>query len=271
MKKLLIELLAAMILFGSCVSQKKYKAALSGQSDLAKKYNDLQSEDNDLKTRYSTIVGLYKTLSATKDEVEKMNQIQLDTLTSQLQRRMAQLQASEDEIASLNSLLMSQHNAQHELLDKITQSLVGFAPEDLSVEMRADGKIYVSLSEKLLFKTGRWDVDPKGKEALKKVADILSKQPDIDVEVEGHTDNVPLKGSIVQDNWDLSVMRATSIVRVLVSEDGLNPKQVTAAGRGEYYPVASNDSDAGKAKNRRTEIILSPKLSDIMKILDTNH
>jgi chemotaxis protein MotB len=126
--------------------------------------------------------------------------------------------------------------------------------------------VYVSLAEKLLFPSGSTEVNPKGKQALQKVADVLKKNPDIGITIEGHTDNVPISTSCMKDNWDLSVLRATSITRI-ITDAGVDPKQIIASGRGEYFPVASNSTSDGKAKNRRSEIILTPNLAELAKLL----
>jgi chemotaxis protein MotB len=130
--------------------------------------------------------------------------------------------------------------------------------------------VYVSLEERLLFQTGSTVVDQKGEEALKQLSKVLEKNPDINVLVEGHTDDVPITGGPIKDNWDLSVMRATAVVRILSSNKKVKPSQLTAAGRSEYFPIdKSNTADARK-KNRRTEIILTPKLDELLKALESN-
>jgi len=134
------------------------------------------------------------------------------------------------------------------------------------VSMR-DGKVYVSLSEKLLFPSGSAAVEPKGKEAITKLAAVMSSNADIDMMVEGHTDNVPIKRGRFDDNWDLSTARATSIVRILLGA-GMDPERVTAAGRSEFVPIAPNDTPEGKQRNRRTEIILIPQLDELYRTVD---
>jgi len=177
----------------------------------------------------------------------------------------------EEKTKRLNELetLIAQQNAVLERLRSTVQSaLVNFNSDELTVEMRG-GKVYVSLSEKLLFKSGSASVDPKGKDALKKLAGALQSNPDISIMIEGHTDNVPLSSSNkYKDNWDLSVIRATSIVRILTKEGGLASTRVVPSGRGEFFPVADNATKDGRAKNRRTEIILSPKLDELFKLLE---
>jgi len=133
-----------------------------------------------------------------------------------------------------------------------------------------NGKVYVSMSDKLLFKSGSAAVEAKGKEAIKVLAGVLDKNRDIDILIEGHTDNVPIKTAVYRDNWDLSVARATSIVRILTDEYKIEPTRLTASGKGEFSPRASNETSGSRALNRRTEIILSPKLDEIMQLLKTN-
>ena len=168
-------------------------------------------------------------------------------------------------LADLQKIIQSQKDIMNKLKKTVSDALVGFTPEELSVEIK-NGNIYVSLQEKLLFKSGSDMVDPKGKDALMKLAAVLNSNPDINVNIEGHTDSIPIKGKFA-DNWALSVSRATSIVRIL-EQDGVDPHRVIASGRGEYFPVASNSTDTGRARNRRTEIILSPNLTELFKLLN---
>ena len=157
-----------------------------------------------------------------------------------------------------------------ELKNKISNALLSFKDNDLTVTLK-NGKVYVSLAEQLLFKSGSTTVDKKGAEALKKLSTVLKEQADVNVMVEGHTDDVPIqKGSMgMSDNWDLSVLRATSIVRILTSE-GVQPQKLTPCGKGEFSPIATEKTDASRQKNRRTEIIITPKLDEIFKILENN-
>lgn len=182
----------------------------------------------------------------------------------------AGLKEREAKVTELENALKQKEAAANALKDKITEALLGFDQSSLSVEQR-NGKVYVSISDKLLFKSGKTDVDPKGKEALGKLAEVLKSKSDINILIEGHTDNVPMIATErIKDNWELSVLRATSIVHILTRENNLDPKRVMAAGRGEFFPVADNSTTEGKAKNRRTEIILTPKLDELLKILEHN-
>ena len=149
--------------------------------------------------------------------------------------------------------------------------MLNFEGEGLTVEQKG-GKVYLSLEEKLLLSSRSWTVESRGRQAIRQMAQVLEKNPDIRIMVEGHTDNVPYNGSgQVKDNWDLSVKRATSIVRIITQSSDVDPSQLIAAGRGEYLPVASNETAKGKARNRRTEIILTPDLSELYDIIDSDN
>jgi chemotaxis protein MotB len=183
-----------------------------------------------------------------------------------LRQRELEIQERELAILDLQRRLDKQDSITRSINDALRNALVGFQSDEISIEMR-DGKVYLSLSNKLLFKSGSVDIEAKGKDAIRILGEVLKKNPDIDVMVEGHTDNVPIKTSLYKDNWDLSVARAITIVRMLTSNYGILPMRLTAAGRGEYMPKASNDTPEGRALNRRTEIILTPNLDKIMKII----
>jgi chemotaxis protein MotB len=152
------------------------------------------------------------------------------------------------------------------LKNSMADALMKYKSDELTVHIK-NGNVYVSLEEKLLFKSGSDVVDPKGKEALKTLAKVLNNTKDISVNIEGHTDNVPIKTKVFKDNWDLSTLRATSIVRIL-TDNGFDPKRITASGRGKFHPVKTNDTATGRAGNRRTEVILSPDLKELYKLLD---
>jgi chemotaxis protein MotB len=188
--------------------------------------------------------------------------------TLALKNKEAELQEREMKLKELQAIVHKQDSITNSLENIVKNALLGFKSDELSVEVK-NGKVYVSMRDKLLFKSGSADVEEKGKDALKKLETALNKNQDLDILIEGHTDNVPIKTGIYKDNWDLSVARATSIVRYISGDNKLNPKRVEAAGRGEYYPIASNETAEGRAKNRRTEIILSPKLDELMKILQS--
>ncbi len=192
---------------------------------------------------------------------------------TQLEERGRELRAKEEELRvkakrmdDLDGRLRAQTESMDALRKKVSDALVSFKAEDLTVTQR-DGKIYVSLSEKLLFASGSAKVDPKGGVALGKLAEVLRANSDISVMVEGHTDSIPIKTSRYTDNWDLSTARAVSIVRVLTVTHSVPPERVEAAGRSQYQPIASNKNAEDRARNRRTEIILVPKLDELFDLV----
>jgi chemotaxis protein MotB len=235
---------------------------------------------NGIQGRYKDLTGQYKSLNDRNTELEGKYSALIDENLSKTDQFNKALQAKSDELNEKEKLLSEREKSLAELQDEIARqdsitkrlnsilhnALLGFNSDELSVEIK-NGKVYVSMSDKLLFKSGSSAVESKGKEALKLLAGVLDKNTDIDILVEGHTDNVPIKTSVYKDNWDLSVARATSIVRILASDYKISPTRMTASGRGEFFPKAGNDTPEGRAKNRRTEIILSPKLEEIMKLL----
>jgi chemotaxis protein MotB len=185
---------------------------------------------------------------------------------ARLEQLRKELEKTSQRVKDLEAELSKKERAVRELKEAIAKALAGFEKLDIKVEYR-NGKVYVILPEKLLFASGSIDVDPKGREALIEIGKALNKQPDVQMAIEGHTDNIPMKG-IIKDNWDLSVLRATSIARILIADASMNPKRIQAVGRGDTQPVAGNDTPEGRAKNRRTEIVLTPQLDKILEILN---
>ncbi|MBC8046532.1 MAG: OmpA family protein [Fimbriimonadaceae bacterium] len=215
--------------------------------ELTKKEKELDEKEKELKTQEKDLETARKNFEAAqKDIAEK-------------QKRVEELETA---LAAINKKLS-------DVTTSLEKALTGFSSSDLTVEQK-DGKIYVKMSEKLLFASGSAVVDTKGKGVLKQIADALKQQQGIEIMVEGHTDNVPLKSAnYPKDNWDLSVLRATAIVKILTQDYGMSSTVVEAAGRGEYMPVASNSDATGRASNRRTEIVIVPNQEDILKILQT--
>ncbi|HMC97763.1 MAG TPA: OmpA family protein, partial [Flavobacteriales bacterium] len=195
-----------------------------------------------------------------------MTKAQLEERGRELRSTQEELRVKAKRMDDLDARLRAQTDAMSALRKKVTDALVNFKAEDLTVTER-DGKIYVSLSEKLLFASGSAKVDPKGKEALGKLAGVLRTNADINVMVEGHTDSIPIKTSKYTDNWDLSTARAVSIVRLLTTTYSVPPERVEAAGRSQFQPIASNSSAEERARNRRTEIILVPKLDELFDLV----
>ncbi|SFC53453.1 chemotaxis protein MotB [Flexibacter flexilis DSM 6793] len=213
----------------------------------------------ELSRREKELYAMDQNLSANRTKLEE-NQRQLNLLSDNLKER-------EKRVQELEKILADKDKAVNDLKAKVSGALLNFKEKDLTVSIK-NGKVYVSLSEQLLFKSGSFAVDSKGVEALKKLASVLRDNSDINVTVEGHTDDVPLAKSTagMTDNWDLSVLRATSIVRVLTNE-GVRGSSLTAAGHGKFLPVYDGTSAEARQKNRRTEIILTPKLDELFKIL----
>ena len=173
-------------------------------------------------------------------------------------------------LEELQNILNQKDAEVRALKDKVAAALKNFEGSGLKVEMR-NGKVYVSMDEKLLFASGKWEVQGEGKAALKELAAILETENSINVLIEGHTDNVPFNGNgQVKDNWDLSVMRATAVVKLLLASGNIDPQRISASGRGEFFPIDTDNTPAARAKNRRTEIILTPKLDELFQIIDNN-
>ena len=253
-----------------CVSQKKYTALQNQYTSASQSRDQLQAEKNALQDEKARNEESLRTSLLTKNQqVNQLNE-SLSGAQEQNSQLSADLRGKEQRIADMQRILDQKDAAVKALRQKVGDALLGFNSQDLQVNVK-NGKVYVSLSEQLLFKSGSTRVDPKGQEALSKLATALKGNQDVNVLVEGHTDNVPLRGVVngAKDNWDLSVLRATEITRIL-TQRGLPASQVTPSGRAQYVPVAENDSPANKALNRRTEIILTPKLDELFQILEQN-
>ena len=201
-------------------------------------------------------------LLAIQDNLERTRKLN-DSLSSGLAER-------EEKVKELEKVLSDKDKAVTDLKNRISNALLNFKENDLTVRVK-NGKVYVSLAEQLLFGSGSIEVDPKGAAALQQLAKAIKDQHDLQIIVEGHTDNVPVSklSTYMQDNWDLSVMRATTITKILIKA-GVSPRQIVPAGKGEFSPLSPNDSPQNKQKNRRTEIIITPNLDELFKILGTN-
>lgn len=238
--------------------------------DLFDKYDRLNKSYNSLLANSAAESGtLSKNLSERERQLLAMEQNLLAN-KAQVDKLSADLSAREKRLGELEQILKEKDKAVNDLRDKVNKALLGFKDSGLTVDVR-NGKVYVSLAEKLLFKSGSYAIDPKGVEALTRLAGALKDQQDINVMVEGHTDDVPVaKGNAcIDDNWDLSVLRATSIINTLVSK-GVSPARLVAAGRGEFSPIEAAKTAEARQRNRRTEIILTPKLDELFQILDVN-
>ncbi len=197
---------------------------------------------------------------------EKQNA--LSSKETRLNKLEKDLQARSQRVAELEKLIAAKDAKMHKLKTSISRALTDFEGKGLTVEQR-NGKVYVSMENKLLFSSGSWAVGAEGRRAVNQLGSVLAENPDINVLIEGHTDNVPYGGSgVLKDNWDLSTKRATAIVHLLQDNSNINPQRLTAAGRGEYAPIATNKTTQGKAKNRRIEVILTPKLEEVSQLLE---
>ena len=205
-----------------------------------------------------------------KEDALKIMERELELKKSNLEELNIELKKREEKVNELELVLKKKDEAVNELKKKVSAALLGFEGQGLTVEQK-NGKVYVSLDEQLLFSSGSVKVEAKGVQALKKLAKVFEQNPDINVLIEGHTDDVPMSGSgAIKDNWDLSVIRATSILKIILANSKTDPKRLMAAGRGEFMPVDPGKTPEARKKNRRTEIILTPKLDELFQLLETN-
>ena len=274
MKNYLI-MMAGIFLFSSCVakryltqSQNEVAALRADSTQMAKTNASLQANINSLKDQIATLENNINDLNGKISALSTQNS-QLGQQTAEQQNKLTQsqkdLQSQKQKLEQLQNLLNQQKAASEELKNKMAEALKGFNSNELTVYQK-DGKVYVSLSENLLFPSGSAVVNPKGVDALSKLAAVLNLNSDVAVNIEGHTDSIPIRGRY-QDNWDLSTARANSIVRILTNNYKVDPTRIVSSGHSYYEPVASNSTPEGRAKNRRTEIILSPKLDEMYKLL----
>jgi chemotaxis protein MotB len=232
------------------------KLIAGGEKDNAKLSSDLQMTQEQLLKKQDELAGLEIRL--------KKQQSELEALAAELKKREAR-------VAELEDILKKKDQAANDLKKKLSDALYNFENKGLTITQK-NGKVYVSMDESLLFASGKTAVEPKGVEALKNLAKVLEQNPDINVMVEGHTDDVPMKGAgEIKDNWDLSVMRATSVTKIILGGTTIDPKRITSAGRGEFFPLDSAKTPEARKKNRRTEIILTPKLDELLKVLGNNN
>ncbi len=268
---------------------KSKNEAQNSLNKLQKDYDEAIASRDKLQSDYNATKTSLDNLKASYDALEKNSSSEIAKNSQKNRELLAQLEAKEQALAAENQRLISLKKALDEksgriedleqviaakdakmnrLKDAISKALTNFEGKGLTVEQR-DGKVYISMENKLLFSSGSWAVGEEGRTAVNQLGNVLATNPDIAVLIEGHTDNVPYTGNgQLSGNWDLSTKRATAIVNILRENQSINPENLTAAGRGEYAPIASNESSAGKAKNRRIEVILTPKLDEISKLLN---
>lgn len=246
----------------------RVKSLTIDSTELATQLNTTSQSLKELDSKFKD----YSKMSEAEQKKMLSNLKELDARLSQKQRDIDaqedKLRVSQAKITELQQVLSAKDSAVRALRANISNALLGFRDKGLTVEIR-NGKVYVSLEEQLLFKSGKTEVDARGKEALLKLAEALNKEKDVNVLVEGHTDDVPINGGAIKDNWDLSVLRATNIVKLLTVDGKVDAKRFVAAGRGEFYPIDPAKNADARRKNRRTEIILTPKLDELLQLLDS--
>ena len=277
MKKTVFLMTLCGTLLASCVSSKKY----SELEALQKSTNDLLNAatvklntcDEEKAAALANVASLEEQINFLKSNNQDLisNLGNLTTLSQKgaenLEKSLESLKEKDTRIKSLRDAVTRKDSVTLALVKSLKGVLGNIADEDIEINVEK-GVVYVSISDKLLFKSGSFTVNNAAKEVLGKVAKVINDKPELEFMVEGHTDNVPIKVEGTQDNWDLSVRRATAIVRILQKDFGVTPERMTAAGRGEYIPVADNDSSAGRAKNRRTRIVVLPKLDQFYDLIN---
>jgi chemotaxis protein MotB len=237
----------------------------SNLSSTNSKLADTNSKLNDCNSQLANCNAALKNTGTSRDSLQNALQDLSNSANEKITSSQATINEQAKKLKEMQTMIQAQKDVMNKLRKTIADALVDFKPDELTVSIK-DGKVYVSLQEKLLFKSGSDVVNPKGKEALKSVADVLNKNPDINIDVEGYTDSIPIHDKF-EDNWALSVARATSVIRILTTDYKVDAHKVTASGRAEFFPVASNQTADGRAHNRRTEIILSPNLTELFKLL----
>ena len=255
--------------------KKDYDAAIVNRDKLQGDYNASKTNLENLKASYNALEKNSSTSLAenSKKNRELLAQLEakeqaLETENTRLEKIKNELEERSNRVAELENMIASKDAAMTELKNAISNALTDFEGKGLTVEQR-DGKVYVSMENKLLFQSGSWAVGSQGKKAVNQLGNVLGENPEIAVLIEGHTDDDPYTGTgQISGNWDLSTKRATAIVNILRENNAITPGNLTAAGRGEFAPIATNETVEGKAKNRRIEVILTPKLDEVSKLLN---
>jgi len=277
MRKILLVLLGSSLLLTSCVSKKKYsdlEAREKETRDLLNsatvKLNDCMSDKSTLTAQNQALKSQVASLNATSRDL--INQIGSFTdLTKKgaenLERSLESLQEKDLTIRRLQDAVTRRDSVNFALVKSLKGALGNMDDTDIEISVEK-GVVFVSISDKLLFRTGSYQVSGKAREILGKVATVVNAKPDFEFMVEGHTDNVPISREVIRDNWDLSVLRATAVVRILQNDFNVDPARMTAGGRGEYIPLASNSNAEGRARNRRTRIVVLPKLDQFYNMIE---
>lgn len=287
----LLTLIAIPVLLFSCVSTKKFKAAKAEYVLLQTNYNQLQADltvcndakaelgrlktvlENDKANLNIRIADLNKQIDFLKENnTSVLKQLQdMSILTSSqsesIKKSLDNIGAKDSYIQNLQTTLARKDSLNMVLVMNLKGAIGNLEDEDINIKVDK-GVVFIDISDKLLFKSGKYEITKQANEVLGKVAAVLKNQPDIEFMVEGHTDNIPYRSAVLLDNWDLSVKRATSVVRVLQNQYGIDPAKIAAAGRAEYNPIADNNSPESRAANRRTRIVILPQLDQFFKLLE---
>jgi chemotaxis protein MotB len=280
-----ITIACSLVLFTSCVSSKKFKKAKDDYAQLQNRYTTIEGSLADCNNQKSVLekekTDLTKRVTDLNSEIERIKQnytqaiMQLENLSviskqqaESIKQSLQNIGAKDAYIQTLQQQMAYKDSLNMVLVMNLKGAIGNINDEDINIKVDK-GVVYIDISDKLLFKSGSYTITDRAKEVLGKVALVLKNQPDIEFMVEGHTDNVPFRGNAsLIDNWDLSVKRATTVVRLLQKEYGLDPAKMAAAGRSEYRPLGSNDTNEGKALNRRTRIVILPELDQFFKLLE---
>lgn len=285
LKFLTLASLFALLMFSSCVSKKAMKEEKTRYEALQANYDQTQSDlkacndaaaqaaiqkssmETEMSNLRNQIAALKENNTQALKQLENLQVISSSQAES-IKKSLDNIGAKDNYIQSLQSTIAKKDSLNMALVMNLKGAIGNLDDKDINVKVDK-GVVYIDISDKMLFKSGKYEITDRAKEVLGKVALVLKNQPDIEFMVEGHTDNVPYNGNgILLDNWDLSVKRATAVVRVLQNQYGLNPAKMAAAGRSEYNPVADNSSAEGKAANRRTRIVILPQLDQFFKLLE---
>lgn len=270
MKKIMLLSATAAILLSSCVSQKKYNELEAKQRETQDQLNTATVKLNsclDEKERMNAeVVRLNNTNAALLNNVGDLATLSKKEAEN-LERSLESIKEKDLAIRSMQDAINKKDSVTLALVTSLKGALGNMSDEDIEINVEK-GVVYVSISDKLLFDSGRYNITPRAKEVLGKVATVVKNKPNIEFMVEGHTDNKPISTSMFEDNWDLSVKRATSVVRVLQDDFGVEPARMTAAGRSYYIPIATNETAEGRAKNRRTRIVVLPKLDQFYSMIE---
>lgn len=278
MKKIILPTLLLAVILSSCVSTKKYKKKVaelqSMDSSYQKVHHELDICLNDKEQKSEKVKGLENELaylkSISNNLLQQLNDLSIITNSQaeSIKKSLENINTKDIYIKGLQKEMSRKDSLNMALVLNLKGALKDVNDEDIEINVEGSA-VFISISDKMLFKSGSYEISEEAKSVLSKVADVIKAQPKIQFMVEGHTDNKPIYKGQIKDNWDLSVLRATSVVRTLQNDYGIEPNRMIAAGRGEYLAVTSNDTEEGKSKNRRTRIVILPELDQFFKLLET--